>query len=114
MSMQDTAALRSYPLEESVAMPAKPDANKTGNTPDNSQAGKQTIRDCVECSMRNYFHHLDGHDATNLYEMVMAEVEAPLLRVVLEYTRDNQSRAAEVLGLNRGTLRKKMKAYGLL
>jgi Fis family transcriptional regulator len=46
--------------------------------------------------------------------MVMAEVEAPLLAVVLEYTKDNQSRAAELLGLNRGTLRKKMKEYGLL
>lgn len=114
MSMQDTAALRSYPSEGSVANTDRPDTKSPSSRTDDSPQGKQTIRDCVECSMRNYFHHLDGHDATNLYEMVMAEVEAPLLRVVLEYTRDNQSRAAEVLGLNRGTLRKKMKEYGLL
>ena len=64
--------------------------------------------------MRNYFKHLDGHDANDIYQMVLAEVEVPLLEVVLEYTRNNQSRAAEVLGLNRGTLRKKLKEYGML
>lgn len=110
MSMQDTAALRSHPtLAINGAHSTRQDIADEG-----VQASKQTIRDCVECSMRNYFRHLDGHDATNLYEMVIAEVEAPLLRVVLEYTRDNQSRAAELLGLNRGTLRKKMKEYGML
>jgi Fis family transcriptional regulator len=79
-----------------------------------SEAGQQTIRDCVEKALRNYFDHLDGHEATDVYQMVLSEVEAPLLEVVLEYTRDNQSRAAEVLGLNRGTLRKKLKQYNLL
>jgi Fis family transcriptional regulator, factor for inversion stimulation protein len=47
-------------------------------------------------------------------EMVMAEVEAPMLEIVLKYTRHNQTRASQVLGLNRGTLRKKLKQYGLL
>jgi len=46
--------------------------------------------------------------------MVLAEMEKPLLSVVLEYTRGNQTRAAEILGLNRGTLRKKLKAHGLM
>ena len=64
--------------------------------------------------MRNYFNHLDGHDVSDVYQMVLAEVEIPLLEVVLEYTRNNQSRAAEVLGLNRGTLRKKLKQYNML
>jgi Fis family transcriptional regulator len=76
--------------------------------------GQQTIRDCVERSMRNYFNHLDGHDVSDIYQMVLAEVEIPLLEVVLEYTRNNQSRAAETLGLNRGTLRKKLKQYNML
>jgi Fis family transcriptional regulator len=49
-----------------------------------------------------------------LYELVLGEVEPPLLRTVMEYTRGNQSRAAEILGINRGTLRKKLKTYGLL
>lgn len=75
---------------------------------------QQTIRDCVERAMRNYFSHLDGHDVSDIYQMVLAEVEIPLLEVVLEYTRNNQSRAAEVLGLNRGTLRKKLKQYDML
>lgn len=77
-------------------------------------AGQQTIRDCVERAMRNYFDHLDGHDVSDIYQMVLAEVEIPLLEVVLEYTRNNQSRAAEALGLNRGTLRKKLKQYDML
>ncbi len=78
------------------------------------ETSQQTIRDCVERAMRNYFEHLDGHDAVDIYEMVLSEVEVPLLEVVLEYTRNNQSRAAEVLGLNRGTLRKKLKQYNML
>jgi len=74
----------------------------------------QTIRCCVEQALRSYFNHLDGHPAADIYQMVLAEVEAPLLEVVLEYTRNNQLRAAEVLGLNRGTLRKKLKQYNML
>lgn len=73
-----------------------------------------TIRDCVERAMRNYFEHLDGQEVQDIYQMVLSEVEIPLLEVVLEYTRNNQSRAAEVLGLNRGTLRKKLKQYDML
>jgi Fis family transcriptional regulator len=49
-----------------------------------------------------------------LYELILAEVEAPLMEAVMEYTKGNQSRAAIVLGLSRGTLRKKLKLYGLL
>ena len=89
----------------------------TTSVPEQEQVadlGQQTIRDCVERSMRNYFNHLDGHDVSDIYQMVLAEVEIPLLEVVLEYTRNNQSRAAETLGLNRGTLRKKLKQYDML
>lgn len=74
----------------------------------------QSLRGCVEQAMENYFKHLDGQDVSDVYEMVMAEVEAPMLEIVLKYTRHNQTRAAQVLGLNRGTLRKKLKQYGLL
>lgn len=74
----------------------------------------QSLRDCVERAVSNYFEHLEGHDVTDVYEMVLAEVEAPLLEVVMKNTRHNQTKAAEVLGLNRGTLRKKLKQYGLL
>lgn len=99
MSTPDTA-LRIVKLPEAIEAHTPP--------------SQQTIRDCVEAAMRNYFTHLDGHDVQDVYQMVLTEVEVPLLEVVLEYTRNNQSRAAEVLGLNRGTLRKKLKQYGML
>jgi Fis family transcriptional regulator len=64
--------------------------------------------------MANYFHHLDGQEASDVYQMVMNEVEAPLLEAVMRYTRNNQTKASQMLGLNRGTLRKKLKQYDLL
>jgi len=74
----------------------------------------QTLRNCVATTLNNYFQHLDGQPVTNIYQMVLSEVEAPLLEEVMKYTRNNQTRASQLLGLNRGTLRKKMKQYGLL
>jgi Fis family transcriptional regulator len=74
----------------------------------------QSLRECVAHAMETYFENLDGHSVTDVYQMVLSEVEAPLLEAVLKYTRNNQTRTAQVLGLNRGTLRKKLKQYGLL
>lgn len=79
-----------------------------------SSAQEPSLRDCVEKAVNNYFQNLDGQDVSDVYEMVLAEVEAPMLEVVMKYTRHNQTKAANVLGLNRGTLRKKLKQYGLL
>ena len=87
--------------------------NSNAQSP-NQVPQQQSLRGCVEQAMENYFKHLDGQSVSDVYEMVMAEVEAPMLEIVLKYTRHNQTRAAEVLGLNRGTLRKKLKQYGLL
>ena len=64
--------------------------------------------------MENYFRHLDGHEVSELFDLVMAEVEAPLLESVLAHTNGNQSRAAAILGINRATLRKKLKRYNLV
>lgn len=74
----------------------------------------ESLRECVERAVENYFQHLDGQTVTDVYGMVLAEVEAPLLEVVMKHTRHNQTKAAHLLGLNRGTLRKKLKEYGLL
>ena len=74
----------------------------------------QTLRDSVSIALQNYFSHLEGQDVTDVYEMVLSEVEAPLLEEVMKYTRNNQTKASVLLGLNRGTLRKKLKQYGLL
>lgn len=73
-----------------------------------------TLRDCVETTLSNYFAQLDGAPVTDVYQLVLTEVEAPLLEQVLKYTRNNQTKASVMLGLNRGTLRKKLKQYGLL
>lgn len=74
----------------------------------------QTLRDSVSIALKNYFSHLEGQAVTDVYEMVLSEVEAPLLEEVMKYTRNNQTKASVLLGLNRGTLRKKLKQYGLL
>ncbi len=79
-----------------------------------SVAQAQTIRDSVAVALDNYFTQLDGQEAFDVYDMVLAEVEAPLLEAVMKYTRKNQTKAATLLGLNRGTLRKKLKQYGML
>lgn len=72
------------------------------------------LHEAVDVAMRRYFTHLDGESVTDLYAMVLAEVEAPLLAAVMEYVAGNQTRAATMLGLNRGTLRKKLKQYELI
>lgn len=73
----------------------------------------EPLRDCVRTAVENYFEQLEGYRTSGLYEMVIGEVEAPLLETVMRHTRGNQSQAAEVLGINRGTLRKKLKTYHL-
>ncbi len=71
------------------------------------------LRDCVLAAMQNYFTQLDGEFPTDVYNMVLNEIEAPLLEVVMQFTNGNQSKAAVLLGLSRGTLRKKLSLYGL-
>lgn len=72
------------------------------------------LRSHVERMVREYFTALGDELPTDLYELILKEVELPLLSVVLEKTRGNQTKCAEVLGLNRGTLRKKLKTYNLM
>ena len=76
--------------------------------------GHQSLRNHVTLAMARYFDELDGQPATELYQLVLEQVECPLLEAVMHYTQKNQSRAAEMLGLNRGTLRKKLKQYSLI
>lgn len=73
----------------------------------------QSLRNSVRESLRQYFIRLEGQAPANLYEMVLAEVEHPMLEMVLQYTGQNQSKAAKILGISRGTLRKKMAQYDL-
>ena len=74
----------------------------------------QPLHDSVRQSLGNYLSQLKGKLPSNLYELLLAEVEAPLMEAVMDYTKNNQSKSAILLGLSRGTLRKKMKKFGLL
>lgn len=71
------------------------------------------IASCVRKAMNQYFSDLDGEIPSAIYDMVVGCVEKPLLEVVLNHAQGNQTRAAEMLGINRNTLRKKMQAFGL-
>ena len=68
----------------------------------------------VSKSMRKYFKELEGEAAKDLYGMVLKEVEFPLLEIVMEQCNNNQTQASQILGINRGTLRNKLKEYKLL
>ena len=80
--------------------------------PDNRRS--EPLRTCVKASVENYLRQLDGHDVSEFFSLVMTEVEAPLLEAVLAHANGNQSRAAAMLGINRATLRKKLKRYNLI
>lgn len=79
-----------------------------------TSANQQTLSETVEQVVRQYFAQLEGDLPTQLYDLILTQVEKPLLSVVLEFANGNQSKSADILGLNRGTLRKKLKAHGLL
>ncbi|WP_011960844.1 MULTISPECIES: DNA-binding transcriptional regulator Fis [Psychrobacter] len=72
------------------------------------------LRHHVQQAVEQYFVELEGESTTNLYQTILQEVEKPLLQVVLKQTQGNQSKTAKILGLNRGTLRKKMQQYDLM
>jgi Fis family transcriptional regulator len=73
-----------------------------------------TLRSIVAEVVRHYFANLKGEEPCNVYDFFLDEIEEPLLNVVMKYTRNNQSEAARMLGLSRGTLRTKLKKFGLL
>jgi len=74
---------------------------------------QDSIRSCVNMALTDYFKTMDGHDMVGLYDLVLQEVEPPLLDNVMRHSRGNQSKAAKILGINRGTLRKKLKQYNM-
>lgn len=70
--------------------------------------GGSDISECIRRSLDRYFRDLDGESASNVYDMVLRQVERPLLEVVMREAEGNQTRAAEILGINRNTLRRKL------
>ena len=75
---------------------------------------KKHIEECVRESLEAYFRDLRGVEPTAMYEMMQRVVERPLLEVVMKHADGNQSRAAEWLGINRNTLRRKLQDHKLL
>ena len=71
------------------------------------------LRSHTERVLSDYFSNLNGHRPARLYNLVLREVEEPLLRAVLDYADGNQSQAAAILGITRTTLRKKLRTMGL-
>ena len=82
--------------------------------PETTPTQRSSLRQSVTEAVRAYLDELDGQLGSDVYQMVLAEVEAPLLEEIMRYTRNNQTKASQMLGLNRGTLRKKLKQHGLL
>ncbi|SFU97804.1 DNA-binding protein Fis [Polaromonas sp. YR568] len=75
---------------------------------------KKHIEECVRASLESYFKDLRGIEPDGMYDMMVRVVEKPLLEVVMQHAENNQSRAAEWLGLNRNTLRKKLVEHKLI
>lgn len=73
----------------------------------------EPLRNCVKNAIENFLSDLNGHPTSGLYRLVMDEVEVPLLEAVMRYSRGNHSKAATLLGINRGTLRKKLRQHSL-
>lgn len=73
----------------------------------------QPLSDHIKAVLDSYFNDLGDHEPAHLYQLVLQEIERPLLETVMKYTKGNQSKASVVLGLNRGTLRKKLKQYDI-
>jgi len=97
--LEESAALSSYETPESTEVVA---------------TQSRSLRSEVEKALDRYFDQIDNEPVTNLHQMVMSEVEEPLLQAVMRFTGNNQSKASIMLGLNRGTLRTKLKHYGML
>ena len=89
-------------------MTAKKKSRARGDSGARLNGRELPLRNHAERALSEYFTSLNGDRPAHLYDLVLREVEEPLFRVVLDYAEGNQSRAAVILGINRGTLRKKL------
>ncbi|MFU8817326.1 MAG: helix-turn-helix domain-containing protein [Pseudomonadales bacterium] len=99
--------------QENAPAETEADAATVGEAEVVAQRGT-LLRSQVEQVLGEYFAVLEGEHPCDLYDVVMREVEQPLLASVMRYVGFNQSQAAEVLGMSRGTLRKKLKDHGII
>lgn len=99
-----------FSSKQAFRRPADNENNKENNMPNKTH----DLADCVSHNIRQYFKDLDGETPCGVYDMVLHQVEKPLLECVMAQCGGNQSKAAAVLGLNRNTLRKKLVQHGLI
>ena len=86
--------------------------NKTMATADDLST--ITLKQVVKETLRNYFANIGGERPVDFYSILLEEIERPLLEVLINHTHYNQVKMAHILGISRGTLRKKLKQYGML
>ena len=77
-------------------------------------SGRSDIAECVRHSLERYFRDLDGEAPSDIYDMVLRQMERPMLEVVMREAEGNQTRAADMLGMNRNTLRRKLNDHGMI
>ncbi len=102
-------------MKEKLQSKAKQSTN-THPTNDsvNGKLIHRTLKESTETALQEYFKTLNGNAPNGLYKLVINEVELPLIEAVMTFTNKNQSQAAEILGINRSTLRKKLKLFELI
>ena len=97
----------------------KPTSIISKNNPQSGQSSQTTqinssLKDSTTIALEKYFKMLNGQTPCDLYKLVIEEVELPLMEAVMEYAKQNQTQAAAILGINRSTLRKKLKTFDLI
>lgn len=94
-------------------MSSTPTISEAANETINENEHKETFTINIKNALRDYFTQLDGEPPVDLYELVLAEIELPLFNMIIQFANGNQSKAAKMLGMSRGTLRKKLALYGV-
>ena len=100
--------------EKSQSQPKQSQDTQPANDSVNGTLMHRTLKESTESALQEYFKTLNGNAPNGLYKLVINEVELPLIEAVMAFTNKNQSQAAEILGINRSTLRKKLKIFELI
>ena len=100
--------------EKSQSQPKQSQDTQPANDSVNGTLIHRTLKESTETALQEYFKTLNGNAPNGLYKLVINEVELPLIEAVMAFTNKNQSQAAEILGINRSTLRKKLKIFELI
>jgi len=109
-ALSDDSLILQSPLEGSARLSTPAPTGVATPAP----SAMPTIDEAVAFNLLKYFRDLDGSTPSGVYDMVIRAVERPMLEVVMREAAGNQSRASELLGINRNTLRKKLQQYGMI